>query len=117
VFVLDGNMKNRRDVCMAREAGYTTYEGLPGVLKTGCMNSPEFKARHCSLHRVRACNPHAGPDLDEAAPERKESREMVVEIILEKRVTRKATYFKVYVNVNHWPSLTHEMPTMPTMLK
>ena len=28
VLVLDGNMKNRRDVCMARDAGYTTYEGL-----------------------------------------------------------------------------------------
>lgn len=80
---------------MARNVGYTTYEGLPGVLKTGCMNSPEFKARHCSLHRVRACTPYVALDLDEAAPERKESREKVVEMILEKKVTRKATYYKV----------------------
>ena len=33
VLVLDGNMKNRRDVCMARDAGYTKYEGLPGALQ------------------------------------------------------------------------------------
>ena len=85
MLVLDGNMKNRCDVCMACNVGYTKYEGLPAVLKTGCMNSPEFKARHCSLHRVRACTPYFALDLDEAALERKKSREKVVEMILEKR--------------------------------
>ena len=32
VLVLDGNMKNRRDVCKARHAGYVNYEGLQGSL-------------------------------------------------------------------------------------
>ena len=35
VLVLDENMKNRCDVCMACEAGYTVYENLPGTIKTG----------------------------------------------------------------------------------
>ena len=29
VLVIDGNMKNRRDICAASEAGFTEYEGLP----------------------------------------------------------------------------------------
>ncbi len=41
--VLDGNIKNHRDVCKARDAGYTEYEGLPGSIKTGCMNTPSVK--------------------------------------------------------------------------
>lgn len=95
MLVLDGNMKNRRDVCMAHDAGYTTYEGLPGVLKTRCMNSPELRARHCTLHRVRACNPYTGVDEDEDAPECSESRDKVVEMILDKKTTRKANYYQV----------------------
>ena len=95
MLVLDGNMKNRRDVCMAHNVGCTIYEGLPGVLKTGCMNSPEFKARHCSLHRVRACTPYVALDFDEAAPERKESREKGCGNDTGEKVTRKATYYKV----------------------
>ena len=93
VLVLDGNMKNRHDVCMALDAGYNTYEGLPGAVKTGCMNSPELGARHCSLHKVRACNPFTGEDKD--APEHSESHDKVVKMILEKRTTRKANYYKV----------------------
>ena len=92
-------MKNRRDVCMARDAGYTTYEGLPGAVKTGCMNSPELGARHCSLHKVRACNPFTG-DEDKDAPECSESHDKVVEMILEKRTTRKAIYYKVWIDYN-----------------
>lgn len=39
--VMDGNMNNRRDVCTAHDAGCTEYRGLPGAIKTGCMNTPE----------------------------------------------------------------------------
>ena len=49
VLLLNGNMKNRRDVCMACDTGDTTYESLPGTVKTGCMNSPELGACHCLL--------------------------------------------------------------------
>ena len=41
--VIDGNMKNRRDVCKADHAGYVTFEGLPGQVRTGCMQTPDFK--------------------------------------------------------------------------
>ena len=47
--VLDGNMKNQRDVCNAREAGYIEYEGLLGRVETGCMNTPAFKSRYVKL--------------------------------------------------------------------
>ena len=97
MLVLDGNMKNRRDVCMARDAGYTVYENLPGAVKTGCMNSPEPNSRHCKLHRIRACNPSKDFIEDEAAPEVAESNDRVVEMILEKKITRKAVYYKVCI--------------------
>jgi len=47
--VLDGNMKNQRDVCNAREVGYVEYPGLPGRIKTGCMNTPAYKSRCAAL--------------------------------------------------------------------
>lgn len=56
VLVLDGNMKNRRHVCNAKDAGYIEYHGLPGKVKTGCMLTPEYKSRYCGNHRIRACN-------------------------------------------------------------
>ena len=33
MFVLDGNMKNNREVCYAVGAGYTEFIGLPGKVK------------------------------------------------------------------------------------
>lgn len=56
VLVLDGNMKNRRHVCNARDAGYIEYQGLPGKIKTGCMLTPEYKSEYCRKHTIRACN-------------------------------------------------------------
>ena len=29
--MVDGNMKNRRDVCRAKDAGYIEFLGLPGI--------------------------------------------------------------------------------------
>ena len=55
VLVLDGNTKNRRDVCNAKDAGYISYPGLPGHIKTGCTASPAFKSRFCSEHSSRTC--------------------------------------------------------------
>ena len=40
VIVIDGNMKNRRDVCLAKHAGKIQYTGLPGYVMTGCMQTP-----------------------------------------------------------------------------
>ena len=95
VLVLDGNMKNRRDVCMARDAGYTEYEGLPGSIKTGCMNSPEPNSRYCEVHRVRICTTCPDTETDEAAPPLTNTHNGIVESILEKKSTRKASYYKV----------------------
>ena len=42
VLVIDGIMKNRRDVCGANEAGFITYSGLPGVITTGFQLIPAY---------------------------------------------------------------------------
>ena len=47
VLVIDGNMKNQRDICVATEAGFVKYEGLPGAIKTGCQLSPMYQSRYC----------------------------------------------------------------------
>lgn len=44
-------MKNHRDVCLATHAGYAEYQGLPGMVQTGCPNTPDYKSRFCSLHK------------------------------------------------------------------
>jgi len=38
--VIDGNMKNRRNVRAANEAGYLEYDELEGNIKTGCPMIP-----------------------------------------------------------------------------
>ena len=54
VLVLDGNMKNRRAVCLAKDAGFVEYTGLPGHTKTGCMALPHYKSRYCQQHMIQA---------------------------------------------------------------
>ena len=49
--MLDGNIKNHRDVCLATYAGYVEYKGLPGKVQTGCPNTPAHKSPYCSLHK------------------------------------------------------------------
>lgn len=51
--VIDGNMKIHRNVCAAKDAGFTRFDGLPGSVKTGCMNTPEQKGVFCEVHKVR----------------------------------------------------------------
>lgn len=50
MLVLDGNMKNSREVCFAVDAGYTEFSNLPGKIKAGCPNTPAYKSRYCSIH-------------------------------------------------------------------
>jgi hypothetical protein len=45
--VIDGNMKNHRDVCCATNAGYSEYTGLPGRVRTGCPNTPGLHTVMC----------------------------------------------------------------------
>ena len=53
VLVIDGNMKNRRDVCAATKAGYIEYKGLPGVITTGCQQTPGYQSQYCYSHAPR----------------------------------------------------------------
>ena len=73
VLVIDGNMKNWRDVCMAKDAGYIQYLGLPGHIKSGYTLSLNFMSRYCQNHAQRASMLHCTQE------------DTAVEMILEKK--------------------------------
>ena len=54
--MIDGNMKIHRNVCAAKDAGFTEYDGLPGKVKTGCMNTPQQQGVFCVIHSPRGIN-------------------------------------------------------------
>ena len=89
VLIMDGNMKNQRDVCLAREAGYIENEGLPGRIKTGCMHSPEHKSCYCNLHSPSVCEVPS----DDARGKAKVTG--VVASVLEEKTTQNVKYYKV----------------------
>ena len=74
---------------MAKEAGYVTFQGLPGKVITGCPLTPELRSRYCHLHKPRVCTKL----LDDA--NMTDGEEDIIEMILEERVTRSATLYKV----------------------
>lgn len=82
VVVIDGNMKNHRDVCLATHAGYTEYKGLPDAVRTGCPNTPSHKSRFCSLHKPAAPSQTTAPTPPSG-------------VIIQKRVTRQGTLYEV----------------------
>ena len=89
--VIDGNMKNHRDVCLATEAGYVEYLGLPGRVKTGCANTPDFKSRFCSLHKPTATvTRQENADIADAHVTGNQ-----VGVILHKKSTRAQTFYHV----------------------
>lgn len=92
VLVIDGNMKNHRDVCSATEAGFITFQGLPGTVKTGCQLTPDKKSRYCSNHKPRVCVKPMDDTTDDSKVDKKED---VAEMILAERITRSATFYKV----------------------
>lgn len=85
VLVLDGNMKNNREVCSAVDAGYAEFSGLPGRVKTGCPNSPGFKSRYCNLHAPVIVRSHEEPSKERPG------------IIVDKRITRNSTSYQVCI--------------------
>ena len=52
--VLDGNMKNHRDVCYAKDAGFIEFEGLKGLIKTGCAAAPKVNIIVISIRTKHA---------------------------------------------------------------
>lgn len=101
VLVVDGNMKNRRGVCMAKDAGYIEFHGLPGSVKTGCQATPSYKSRYCASHMPQGCEPVRCIDdeeLNEAGSTIGKSAEVgnvIAEVIVSKKVTRRDTYYQV----------------------
>lgn len=89
-------MKNHRDVCKATYAGFIEFDGLPGQIQSGCQKTPDYKSRYCTLHKPRVGILSQLPgDADESTSKHEESSEGVIETILEKKVTRSTTYYKV----------------------
>ena len=100
MLVLDGNCKNRRDVCAATEAGFVEYPSLPGALKTGCQLTPMRSAQYCYYHcsRTSISAPLALPDPDtsvESHLQQALKTPAVVKFLVAKKVTRKQTYYQV----------------------
>ena len=93
--ILDGNMKNNREVCLAVDAGCAEFSGLPGRVRTGCPNSPGFMSRYCPLPAPVAAIPHETP-----------IEERPVGIIVDMRVTRNSILYQVTCLASYLPSKT-----------
>ena len=101
--MLDGNMKNHRDVCAARIAGYAEYEGLPRRVKTGCTNTPLLRSRYCAVHTPTAFTSvgSGGDECNSLTSTTADSGLDQIAYILEKKTTRQNTFYKVYVFVTY----------------
>lgn len=99
MIVIDGNMKNHRDVCLATHAGYAEYKGLPGMLRTGCPNTPDYKSRFCLLHKPQ--NLLQSDDSLAAANEK-------TGLIIANRTTRQGKLYEVST-VIRIPSVKHTL--------
>lgn len=87
VLVVDGNLKNNREVCAAVDAGFVEYPGLPGRVKTGCMETPEQQSKYCSDHK---------PRLLLGSDDRANGR--IIEIVLAKKETRQTVHYQVHIH-------------------
>lgn len=101
ILVLDGNMKNSREVCFATRAGYAEFSGLPGKVSTGCPNTPAFKSRYCTLHSPITVTPkhiqfsEDGTVSEACQNEEREIEERHAAIITNKRITRSSSFYQV----------------------
>ena len=109
-------MKNHRDVCYAKDAGFIEFEGLEGSIKTGCAATPKYKSLYCEQHENQACNllysdeivpeenlgVQTGPEQrSKSNTTRKEKGSMIAELILGKKATRTQTYYQVCKYIRH----------------
>ena len=99
VLVLDGNMKNHRDVCYAKDAGFIQFDGLSGLIKTGCPASPDYKSQYWAQHKNHACALPTYEEVDDelgttpgpavrSQQRRQHSGNPIAEMILAKKTTR-----------------------------
>lgn len=107
VIVLDGNMKNNREVCYAIDAGYMEFDNLPGRIKTGCPNTPAFKSRYCPIHAPFMTIPQnvqfspAEDSMPTSSTSTQIGAERAAAIIVNKRVTRSSTFYQVVYTYMH----------------
>ena len=85
--IIDGNMKNHRNICCATAAGYTEYKGLNGKVQTGCLNTPAYKSSYCHLHKP-TMSVQKGGDSEC-------TKEKPVGLIVSKNETRKTAFYQV----------------------
>ena len=95
-------MKNHRDVCAAKEAGYAEFNGLPGKVKTGCPNTPQLLSRYCPTHSPVVFTPQ-GLQSSEHIPTSSQKasglQEDVIAYVLGKKTTRQTTFYQVHVKL------------------
>ena len=89
VIVIDGNLKNRRDICACNSAGWLTFDGLPDRIKTGCQLTPAWQSKYCYDHAPRV-NSKTMYESEQYCPDE------VVQVITGKKQTRNGTYYQVY---------------------
>lgn len=95
--MIDGNMKNNREVCYAVDAGYAEYGNLPGRVKTGCPNTPAHKSRYCSIHAPLVTSVKVSADGNEQSTSSSTDEERVAGIITSKRTTRNSILYQVHI--------------------
>ena len=84
-------MKNRRNVCAAKEAGLIEYPNLPGAIKTGCQSSPLQTSKYCFHHAPRVgtqsdlCNPNQVEDVSTLHSRNSTNQEGIVSYIIQKK--------------------------------
>ncbi len=111
VLILDGNMKNRREVCYAKDASFIQFDGLPGLIKTGCPATPDFKSRYCIQHKSQACDLQSCEEADDKLgvptgpalrlhQHKQSTGSPVAEMIVAKKATRKQTYHQVFTCIH-----------------
>lgn len=107
VLVIDGNMKNRRNICAATEAGYVQYCNLPRSIKTGCQLSPLSTSKYCYHHAPHASaglflqERELNSELSSAQPASTPTHEGIVQFILSKKATRGQVYYQVIMGNNN----------------
>ena len=78
-------MKNHRNVCFAKDAGFAKFEGLSGNIKTGCPNIPELKFKFCSKHSPTLVTRHCSDS----------QYEYQQGILIAKKTTQQSTLYEV----------------------
>ena len=89
-------MNNNREVCFAVDAGFTEFTNLPGLIKTGCPNTPAYKSRYCASHGPLVAIPHKLDEAKEVVTVQKAEEPRLAGIITGKRTTRSSMLFEVH---------------------